>query len=271
MTKDSDQPSMTFWEHLAELRRRLIRMMLAFVVGAVLSWVFRERLLLWITDPFAHAWRQQKLPGDVSLHFQAPATLFFAYLKLSMLAGLVVALPVILYEAWAFIAPGLYKREKRLALPFVASSCALFATGGYFGFKVVFPIAFHYLLGFSGPVGSAGFEVKPTVMIDQYLEFITRMLLAFGVVFELPVLAFFLSIAGIITHRHLIRFARYFIVIAFIVGAVITPPDPASQLLLAIPLCVLYALSILVAWLFGKRPKPDAPEDLSVPGDRPAG
>lgn len=270
MSQDPDQPSMTFWEHLSELRRRLVYMILAFVLGAIGSWVYREELLLWITRPFVTAWRQQKLPGDVSLHFQAPATLFFAYIKLSMLAGLVVALPVILYEVWAFIAPGLYKRERRLALPFVVSSCALFAAGGYFGFRVAFPIAFQYLLGFSGPVGAAGFEVKPTVMIDQYLEFITRMLLAFGGVFELPVLAFFLSTAGIINHKHLIKFARYFIVIAFIIAAIVTPPDPASQLLLAIPLCLLYGLSIVVAWVFGRKPKPTSAE-ASLHEQGPAG
>jgi sec-independent protein translocase protein TatC len=149
------------------------------------------------------------------------------------------------------VAPGLYSREKRLALPFVVTSCGLFAAGGYFGWRVAFPVAFQFLLSFAGTIGTL--EVKPTVMVSEYIEFVTNMLLAFGLMAELPVLAFFLSVAGIITHRHLIKFFRYFIVLAFVVAAVITPPDPVSQLLLAIPLILLYVVSIGVAYVFSRR------------------
>jgi len=164
--------------------------------------------------------------------------------------GLVLSLPIMLYQLWSFIAPGLYSREKRLALPFVGSSCLLFAAGGYFCWRLVFPMAFQYLLGFAGPVGNL--QVTPTVMIDEYIDFCMRMLIAFGVVFELPVLVMFLSIAGLVTHKHLIKFARYFVVIAFVIAAVITPPDIASQFLLAIPLCLLYVISIGIAWIFSR-------------------
>ena len=153
----------------------------------------------------------------------------------------------------------MYSREKRLAIPFVVSSCGLFAAGGYFGWKVAFPVAFRYLLSFSGPL-SPGLDVKPTVMVSDYIEFVTHMLIAFGVAFELPVLAFFLSIAGLVTYKQLIKFFRYFVVVAFIVSAVLTPPDPMSQLLLAIPLCGLYGVSIIVAWIFGRKPKPPSDE-----------
>ncbi len=240
---------MTFWEHLAELRSRILRMLLAFAIGTGVAWFFRETLLHWLTTPFIQAWNEQKLTGQAALHFPAPASLFVAYLKLALLGGVVLSLPVMLYQLWSFVAPGLYSGEKRLALPFVFSSCLLFATGGYFGWRVAFPIAFQYLLGFSGPVGKEGFEVKPTVMIGDYIEFVTRMLMAFGAVFELPVLIFFLSLAGLITHRHLIQFARYFVVIAFLLAAIITPPDVTSQFLLAVPLIVLYVVSIGIAWL----------------------
>ena len=256
MSEDPEKHAMTFWEHLDELRSRLIRMLLAFAVGGVVCWIYREPLLNWMTTPFVKAWNEGHIAGKAALHFPAPAALFMEYLKLAVLGGLVLALPIMLYQFWAFIAPGLYSKEKRLAIPFVVTSCLLFAGGGWFGWRVAFPIAFQYLLGFSGTVG--GLEVTPTVMIGDYLEFVTRMLLAFGVVFELPVLAFFLSIAGIVTHRHLIKFARYFIVIAFVIAAVITPPDVTSQLLLAIPLCLLYGVSIGAAWLFGRR-KPELP------------
>jgi sec-independent protein translocase protein TatC len=170
----------------------------------------------------------------------------------------VFALPVVLYQLWSFIAPGLYAKEKRLAVPFVACSCLLFAAGGWFGWRVAFPVAFRYLLGFSGPVAGTALSISPTVMIDDYLSFVGRMLIAFGLVFELPVVVFFLAIAGVVNHRHLIRYSRHFVVAAFLLAAVVTPPDVVSQLLLAIPLCVLYAISIAVAWIVNRakaRPK----------------
>ncbi len=250
---EAEEAAMTFWEHLAELRSRILRMLLAFAIGTGVAWFFRESLLHLLTTPFIKAWNEQQLPGQAALHFPAPASLFVAYLKLALLGGLILALPVMLYQLWSFVAPGLYSGEKKLALPFVISSCGLFALGGYFGWRIAFPIAFQYLLGFSGPVGVEGFEVKPTVMIGDYIEFVTRMLVAFGAVFELPVLIFFLSIAGIVTHKHLIGFARYFVVISFVLSAIITPPDVTSQFLLALPLCVLYVLSIGIAWLVDFR------------------
>jgi sec-independent protein translocase protein TatC len=263
MSDNPEEHAMTFWEHLEELRRRIIRMGLAFAVGGVVAWIYREALLGWLTQPFVAAWANGKLGGKAALHFPAPASLFIEYVKLALLGGFVFALPVILYQLWAFIAPGLYSREKRLAIPFVVSSCALFALGGYFGWRVAFPVAFQYLLSFSGPIGNQGFEVKPTVMISDYLEFVSRMLLAFGGVFELPVLVFFLSVAGVINHTHMIRFARYFIIIAFALAAVLTPPDVASQFLLAVPLCGLYGISIGIAYVFGKKPEalPEGPKD----------
>ena len=262
MSKPPDDATMTFWEHLAELRSRLVKMAIAFAVGATVSWVFRERLLEWLSRPFVQAWSSGHVSGQASLHFAAPASLFLAYMKLSMLGGLVLALPIILYQAWMFISPGLYAKEKRFAVPFVVVSCGLFAGGGYFGWKVAFPMAFRFLLKLSGPVGGSGFAVTPTVMIGEYIEFVMRMLLAFGATFELPVVVFFLSVAGVINHRHMIRFARYFVVVAFALAAIITPPDIASQFLLGIPLCILYAVSIGIAYIFGRdRPRGDAKAD----------
>jgi sec-independent protein translocase protein TatC len=249
--EEAGEGQMTFWEHLNELRARIIKMVLAFAIGAAVAWYFKSALLEVIVRPFVEGWNDKN--SHATIHFPHPAALFMAYVKLSLLGGFIVSLPITLYQLWAFIAPGLYAKEKRFAIPFVASSCTLFAGGGYFGWKVAFPVAFQYLLGFANePVGS-NFEVKPTVMIGDYIEFITRMLLAFGAVFEVPVIVFFLSVIGVINHKHLIKFARYFVVIAFILGAIITPPDPLSQLLLAGPLCLLYAFSILIAWVFGKK------------------
>lgn len=246
---------MTFWEHLEELRGRLIKSIVAVAVGVAVAWIYRQPLLAWLTRPFVVAWHNDRLGPKASLHFGSPAALFIAYVKLAMIGGCVFALPVVLYQLWAFIAPGLYVKERRLALPFVASSCALFAVGGWFGWRVAFPVAFRYLLSFSGPVGGTALDVTPTVMIDDYLTFVGRMLVAFGLVFELPIVVFFLSVAGIVNHRHLIKYARHFIVAAFLLAAIVTPPDVISQLLLAVPLCLLYAVSIVVAWIVGKKPE----------------
>ena len=255
MTEDklNEQGTMSFWEHLDELRVRLFKMAFAFLLGAAVAWFFRIELLELITRPFVQGWAQE---GQApKLHYSAPAAAFLAYVKLSILGGFILSLPVLLYQLWAFIAPGLYVKEKRLALPFVVSSTSLFACGAYFGWRVVFPIAFKFLLSMQDDKFSSGLEVQATVMVGDYLEFVTRALLAFGTVFEIPVVVFFLAIAGVLTHQHLIKFARYFVVIAFVISAVITPPDPLSQLLLAGPLCILYIISIGLAFLFGKGRK----------------
>jgi len=251
MSETSTPPAaaMTFWEHLEELRSRLIKSMLAVLIGVGLAWYYREPLLAWLTRPFLLAWRSDQLQQSPTLHFGSPAALFIAYVKLAAIGGCVFALPIILYQAWSFIAPGLYAKEKRLALPFVTCSCLLFAGGGWFGWRVAFPVAFRYLLGFSGPVAGTALSISPTVMIDDYLSFVGRMLIAFGLVFELPIVVLFLAIAGIVDHRLLIKYSRHFIVAAFLLAAIVTPPDVVSQLLLAVPLCVLYALSVAVAWI----------------------
>ncbi len=257
-----EDEGMTFWEHLEELRNRLFKMALAAVVGATAAWFFREQLLNWLVGPFTSAWELNGFAERPQLHFPNPAGLFIAYLKISVIGGCVMALPIIFYQIWAFIAPGLYSREKRFALPFVFASTALFVAGGYFGMTIAFPHAFRYLLSFVGELPSI--DLTPTIMVDEYVGFVSRMLLAFGAVFELPVVVFFLSVAGLINHRHLIRFFRYFVVIAFVLGALLTPPDPLSQFLLALPLCLLYGVSIIVAWVFSRHREKSKEEDTAL-------
>jgi sec-independent protein translocase protein TatC len=249
---------MTIWEHLEELRSRMIRMLLAFLAGSIAAWTQKERLLLVLTQPFVEAWQQGSHPDGAAIHFPAPAALFLAYIRLSVMGGLVVAMPFILWQVWSFVAPGLYSKEKRFAAPFVLSSCALFATGAYFGWRVVAPMAFNFFLNLSpGQLGDL--EVKPNIMISEYIEFVTHLLVAFGVVTELPIVIFFLTVAGIVTPKQLLKFFRYFLVLDFIIAAIITPPDVLSQLMLAIPLAFLYLFSVGIAWLFArKKPKPPA-------------
>lgn len=242
---------MTFWEHLEELRSRLMKIVVATLAGGTVAWFFRTEILHWLVTPFKDAWVDLNLPKTPQLHFPDPAGLFIAYLKLSIIAGVIFALPIIFYQLWAFVAPGLYAREKRFALPFVFVSTLLFVGGAYFGMTLAFPLAFRYLLSFAGPI--EGFEISPTIMVGEYVSFLSRMLIAFGAVFELPVLVFFLSAAGVVDHTHLIKFFRYFVVVSFVAGAILTPPDLLSQFLLAVPLCLLYGLSIGIAYLFARK------------------
>ena len=245
---------MTFWEHLDELRKRLIWSALAFFVGCLGVWQVHERVFAFLSDPWTKAWHANHLAGDGSLHFGAPAAAFTSYLKLSMLGGAVAAAPFIFYQLWSFIAPGLYAREKRYIVPFVFLSTALFIGGGWFGFKVAFPISYGYFLSLAGTVAPGAVTVTPTVMMNEYVDFCAQTLLAFGIVFEIPMLALFLSVTGIINYLTLIRYGRWFVLAAFIISAIITPPDMASMITMAIPMCALYAVSIGLAYVFGKAP-----------------
>jgi sec-independent protein translocase protein TatC len=245
---------MTIWEHLDELRSRLIRAVIAYLVGASIAWAYRDPILAWLWKPFAESWRAENIPGDPALNFAAPSDAFKAYFKLSLIGGLLIAAPIIFYQLWSFIAPGLYKKEKKVVIPFVLFSTILFVGGGLFGWRIAFPIAFEYFLNLAGAAHNSGLEIRPVVMMGEYLDFVSQMLLAFGLVFELPVFILFLSIAGVVNYLQLIRFGRWFILIAFIVGAIVTPPDMTSQVVMSVPLVLLYFGSIGLAYFFGKRP-----------------
>jgi sec-independent protein translocase protein TatC len=251
---DLDEGAMTFWEHLDELRKRLVYSVVAFIVCCIVAWEVREHLLAFLVKPFAESWAAQGLPGKPTLHFGAPGAAFTAYLRLSLLGGICLAAPVIFYQLWSFIAPGLYAREKRFVIPFVVLSTLLFVGGGLFGWRTAFPITFDYFLSLSGSVGGQGLTVTPTIMMGDYIEFVSHMLIAFGVIFELPLVILFLSIAGVVNYLTLIRFGRWFVLIAVIAAGLFTPPEVTSQLLMAVPLIVLYFLSIGLAYLFGKKP-----------------
>jgi sec-independent protein translocase protein TatC len=243
---------------LAELRRRLTLAACAWVGACVVAWSVKERLLSIFVEPFVAAWRDQRIGPDVTLHFATPGAAFVAYLKLAMLGGTALASPLIFYQLWRLVAPGLHARRKRFVIPFVLVSSALFVGGGYFGWRAAFPIAFRYLLGLSGSVGHQGVHIVPTVMVGEYIQFVSQLLLAFGAIFEIPVVVFFLSIAGIVNHHDLVRYARWYVVAAFVVAAFLTPPDVASQLMMALPMLLLYAASIAVAKIFTKKPLPKA-------------
>lgn len=253
---ENDQ-KMSFWEHLEELRGRLIRALAAYVAGAVIAWTYRDEILAWLWKPFAESWVAQGIPGEPTLNFAAPSDAFMAYMKLSLIGGLLIAAPVIFYQIWSFVAPGLYSKEKKYVIPFVLFSTLLFVGGGLFGWKIAFPITFDYFLGLAGAAKGAGLAIQPVVMMGEYLDFVTQILIAFGIVFELPLFILFLSIAGIVNYLQLLRFGRWFVLLAFVVGAALSPPDTTSQIVMSVPLCILYFASIGLAYLFGKRPTPE--------------
>lgn len=424
-----EESKMTFIEHLEELRRRLIISVLSVLAGMVICWFFRDAILSFLLAPLYEAWRQvDGLDEPHPLNFTSMLEPFVAYLKLSAIGGFFLSVPVVLYQLWKFIAPGLYAKERRMVIPFVLVSSLLFVGGSTMAYSMVFPIGFRFFLEFAagqemteaaasidiqnsfpdpetrsekspgkspekaptpprlppvdfadagpdasveaadllpaagpprveaspppvqktedkphwfvavlkqiftddcgaltisrtvdgagaalsiawhrarcGPlpdqirvrrdgeiikvkwqsVSSDGIDLErfvatdfptagvhsyvlkapknpsahrlaPVLMVKDYLSFAIRLLLAFGLVFELPILISFLAIAGIVNYRHLLRFFRYFVVIAFVIGAILTPPDVITQLILATPLIILYGLSIVVAYLLGEKPE----------------
>jgi sec-independent protein translocase protein TatC len=250
----------SFIQHLEELRYRLIVCLMAVFAGTIVAYVFKEEIFKFIATPLLHALP----PGDQQLIFTGLLEAFMVYLKASFFAGLMAAVPVILYQFYAFVAPGLYPHERRLVVPFVFFASLFFVGGAIFGYYVVFPYGFQFFVGFGGEF------IKPLPSMKEYLSFATFLLLAFGIVFELPIFMFFLARLGIVDPRILKKGRRYAIPVIFIVAAILTPgPDPISQCLMAGPLIVLYELGIWVSILFGKKRKEEAPEAEEEP--RPAG
>lgn len=245
---------LSFTSHLEELRRRLIICVVAVAAGFIACYNFSEKLYYILSRPL-----RQVLPPNSALVYTTPTEAFVTYLKTAFIGGLFLAVPVILYQIWRFIAPGLYKREKAYVVPFVFASTILFIGGALFGYFVVFPMAFKFLMGFSSDM------VQALPSMREYLDFVIKLLLAFGIVFETPVFIFFLAKLGIVDYQKLRAFRKYYIVLAFILAAILTPPDPVSQTLMAIPLLLLFEISVLITKIFGKKnvePEKESEEPL---------
>lgn len=253
---------MTIWEHIGELRKRLARAALALVGGAVVCWTFREQLLGWVTAPYATAWRERfpelvKAGQSPELQTLAPADAFVNYMQLALVGGVILAAPMIFYQLWAFISPGLYSREKRYIVPFVVFSTTLFLSGIAFAYYVALPFSFPFFFSLLGSVGGdSGIVLTSKPTMEYYLDFAEHMLLAFGFVFELPLFIGFLALAGIVTPQQLVKFSRYAIVGAFVVGAFVTPgPEISSQIAVSSALIALYFLSVGLAFLIYRKRK----------------
>jgi len=249
---------MPLTSHLEELRRKLIIAGVSWLVAFLACYAFAEPLFDLIASPVRSA-----LPEGTSLVFITATEPFFTYLKIGALAGLLVSMPVIFWQIWSFVAPGLYQHEKRYIVPFVLASTLCFATGAFFGYQYVFPMAFKVLIEF----GTGSGELNAMLSMGSYLSLSSKLLLAFGLVFELPVVIFFLARMGIVDHKMLARNRKFALLAAFLTGAMLTPPDVFSQTALAVPFIVLYEIGIIVARIFGKRrATADESADLSSAG-----
>ena len=233
----------TFISHLIELRNRIIRAGVAVIV------VFLS-LVYWAPDIFRLFARplMQSLPAGGKMIVTDITGSFFVPMKVTMMVAFVIALPVVLYQIWAFVAPGLYQHEKKLVMPLVVSSYLLFQLGMAFAYFLVFPTVFHFMAHYNAPLGA-----EMNTDIDNYLSFVLTMFLCFGVTFEVPVVVVVLARMGVVSIDKLKQIRPYVVVGAFVLAAVVTPPDILSQLMLAVPLCILYELGLVAARLFVKQ------------------
>jgi len=275
MEQDQDQKSQTppeepdeleasrmpFMAHLTELRTRLARAAIAVIIGFGICYPFNERLLAFMVEPLIKV-----LPKGQRLVYTGLPEAFFTLIKISLLAGLLLALPVVFHQLWMFVAPGLYRNERKYALGFVIASSILFIGGAVFGYGLVFPFGFKFFVGFESEL------LQPLPALKQYFSFSMRLLLAFGVVFELPIVIFFLARMGMVTDKFLRRNRKWAILLTFVAGAIFTPPDVFTQLLMAVPLIILFEISIWVARIFGRQPaakesgeEPEPQEDGEPP------
>jgi sec-independent protein translocase protein TatC len=240
-----DEKKLPLTAHLQELRKRLIVSFIAIGAGFILCYALAESIFNILAAPLLKV-----MPAGGSLIFISVAEAFFTYMKVAFIAGMILVSPFILYQIWAFVAPGLYQKEKRYVVPFVLGGSLFFAMGVLFGYYVAIPIGFKFLLGYATDF------IKPMPSMKEYLSFSIKFLLAFGLVFEFPVVLVLLARIGVVDAKMLAHHRKYAILLIFIFAAVMTPPDLISQVLMALPLMALYELSILLSKLFGKKAEP---------------
>ena len=237
-----DEKKLPLTAHLQELRKRLILSFVAIGVGFFVCYAFKKFLFDILAAPLLKV-----MPIGGSLIFTSVAEAFFTYMKVAFIAAVILVSPFVLYQIWAFVAPGLYQKEKRYVIPFVLGGSLFFAVGVLFAYFVAIPIGFKFLLGYATDF------IKPLPSMKEYLSFSIKFLLAFGLVFEFPVVLVLLARIGVVDAKMLARQRKYAILLIFIFAAIITPPDFISQVLMALPLIGLYELSIFLSKIFGKK------------------
>ena len=250
---DIDDSKAPLIEHLIELRRRLLISVGALFVSGAVCYYFSDQILAFLVEPLKKGF------GDTQgrLVYTKLYEAFFVQLKVAMFGAFFISFPITANQLWAFIAPGLYSKEKKALLPFLLATPILFVAGAALAYYVVMPTAFHFFLKFQGNSGGISVEALPSM--DSYLSLVMQFILAFGISFLLPVLVMLLNRAGIVSRAQLISVRRYVIVGAVILAAVLTPPDVISQLMLAIPLILLYELALIAIWFTERREAKDQP------------
>jgi len=234
-------PAMSFLEHLEELRKRIFYCLAAVTIGFFACWYYAERIYEIVQRPIMEALRHNGMAEKLVV--TNPVDAFNLYLKTAALAGLFVTSPFILYQIWLFVSPGLYRNEKRYVLPFMFSTIGLFLAGGYFGYKLVFPAALDFLIGY-------GRQFQPMITVHEYTNLFLGVIIGLGVVFELPVLVFFLALMGVVSAGWMWRNVRYSILVIFILAAILTPTtDILNMCIFAAPMVALYLLSIGIAYV----------------------
>jgi sec-independent protein translocase protein TatC len=231
---------MSFLEHLEELRRRIVYSFLYLMAGFCVCWWYHDQIFAVMQKPITTALASHHMPQ--ALVYLNPTDPFNMYMKVAFLAGIFVASPFVLYQVWAFIAPGLHRHESRYVLPFMLSTVGLFLAAGYFGYKLVYPASLDFLIGWSG-------QFKPMITISEYTGLFLNIIAGLGFVFEMPILVFFLALTGILTASWMWRNFRYAILVIFVIAAIITPTtDVMNMCIFAAPMIVLYLISIGIAW-----------------------
>jgi len=251
---DGDTP-MSFFDHLAELRKRLLRAVIAVVLGFVIAWIFRFELQNFLNQPLADAWASTpELPGDKpQLQNLAVFDVFLVHIRIAVTASLFVSGPFVLWQIWMFVSPGLYNKEKNIVVPFVFTSAVMFILGAGFCYIYVIPVATSWFLQY--PLDNAAgsnVDIVNAYTFADYTKYMTRLLLAFGLVFEFPLGIYFLARVGAVTHKTLIKHWKVSVVGAFLIGAFLTPPEPITQVLMAMPMVMMYFGSIGVAYWASK-------------------
>jgi len=233
-------PSMGFLDHLEELRKRIVYSAIAVANGFFACWGFAGRIYGVMQRPIMDALARNHL--SAKLVYVNPIEPFNLYLKVGMMAGLFVASPFVLYQLWCFISPGLYRHEKRYVLPFMVSTIGLFLAGGYFGYKVVLPQALVFLIGY-------GKDFQPMITLTEYSSLFLTIIVGLGIIFEMPILIFFLALMGIVSASFMWRNIRYAILLIFVVAGIVSPtPDILNMCIFAAPMVALYVMSIAIAW-----------------------
>jgi sec-independent protein translocase protein TatC len=263
--KDIDETRAPLLDHLIELRSRLMRAILALLIGFGVCFYFADPILGFLVQPLKDAFPD----GEGQLIFTKLPEIFFVELKIGLFAGFMVSFPIIANQLWAFVAPGLYAQEKKAFLPFLIATPVLFIGGAALAYYVVMPLAFLFFLGFGGEAG--GLEVQALPSAGEYLSLVMQFILAFGITFLLPVLLMLLHRAGIVTRQQLVAARRYVIVGIVAIAALVTPPDPGTQVILAVPLLLLFEGSLLLMRLQERSmSKKEEAEAVSEDSEQPA-